>query len=175
MEPILVDLSELKTHSASRYPEFETYSGLGSTSYSGLGSGSYSGYGPESGSGSTYSGSGSGSGSTYSGSGSGSGSTYSGSGSGSGSTYSGSGSGSGSTYSGSESGLRSGSGSEFETSDLEPKRIHFEPEYLIIISEYSVAFSTRDCGFGIGLLKGYYDTDFTPQKTLEVEIEQVCS
>lgn len=177
-------------------PRLMLSSGFGSR---GFGSGS-SDYG------SSYSGSGSDYSSDYSGSGSDYGSGYSGSGSDYGSSYSGSESDYGSGYSGSGSDYGSGSisgepysgygypdyGSGYSGSDQSPDSGSGEPysgygysgygfdpnpEFVMIVAEYVVTYTVRDCGVGTGPMSGYYDGPFTPPFTVRVDNEQVgaCS
>ena len=51
--------------------------------------------------------------------------------------------------------------------------IEFDPDYTMVISNYHVIFSTRECGYDIGLLQGYYITDLAPPMTLGINVEKV--
>lgn len=71
------------------------------------------------------------------------------------------------------SSLGSGSGTDGESSQGSGSEFFFNPEYVMIVSEYIVTYTVQDCGIGIKPLQGYYDVSFAPPFTLRVDVEQV--
>lgn len=87
---------------------------------------------------------------------------------------SGSGDSSGSRYG---SGSGSGSGSvdeESSESSRFPDSAIFRREFVMVVSEYLVTYTVRDCGVGVGALSGYYDVFFASPFTFPVDTQQVC-
>ena len=48
-----------------------------------------------------------------------------------------------------------------------------DPLFIMIMSEFQIAYSVLDCGHGLPLPTGYYDVDSYEPMSLEVEITQV--
>jgi hypothetical protein len=50
---------------------------------------------------------------------------------------------------------------------------HFDAEYMLVVAEYLVTFSVRDCGVNFKPLSGFYEVDFAQPFTQRVDVVQV--
>ena len=48
-----------------------------------------------------------------------------------------------------------------------------EPQFVMIVSDYQIAYSVLDCGYGLPIPTGYYESDDHEPMSLELDIEQV--
>ena len=67
----------------------------------------------------------------------------------------------------------SGSGYDYDHYD-EEFTFHTDSKYMMIVSEYEVTYTVRECGTRMGLLSGLYEVSSAERFPHEVETVQVC-